>query len=162
MSMLDAHIPQLVASQSAFAAKAGLMRSTIGQAEQEAMSAQAFHAGESAAAFQAAHARFVAAAAQINTLLDVAPANLGDAAGTDMAGYAGTLQSLGADIASEQAALQAGWQGDTGMSYQAWQAQWNQAMEQLVLAYRAMAGTHENNTTSMLARDAAEGAKWGG
>ncbi|MCV7234659.1 type VII secretion protein EsxS, partial [Mycobacterium branderi] len=41
MSMLDAHIPQLVASQSAFAAKAGLMRSTIGQAEQEAVSAQA-------------------------------------------------------------------------------------------------------------------------
>ena len=39
------------------------------------------------------------------------------------------------------------------MSYQAWQAQWNQAMEQLVLSYRAMAGTHENNTTSMLARD---------
>ena len=59
----------------------------------------------------------------------------------DMAGYAGTLQSLGADIASEQAALQAGWQGDTGMSYQAWQAQWNQTMEQLVLSYRAMAGT---------------------
>ena len=76
MSMLDAHIPQLVASQSAFGAKAGLMRSTIGQAEQEAMSAQAFHAGESAAAFQAAHARFVAAAAKINTLLDVAQANL--------------------------------------------------------------------------------------
>jgi hypothetical protein len=25
-----------------------------------------------------------------------------------------------------------------------------------------MAGTHENNTTSMLARDQAEGAKWGG
>jgi hypothetical protein len=48
------------------------------------------------------------------------------------------------------------------MSYQAWRAQWNQAMEQLVLAYRAMAGTHENNTTSMLARDQAEGAKWGG
>ena len=37
----------------------------------------------------------------------------------DMAGYAGTLQSLGADISAEQAALQAGWQGDTGMSYQA-------------------------------------------
>jgi ESAT-6 family protein len=53
----------------------------------------------------------------------------------DMAGYAGTLQGLGTDIASEQAALSAGWQGDTGMSYQAWQAQWNQAMEQLVLAY---------------------------
>jgi hypothetical protein len=25
-----------------------------------------------------------------------------------------------------------------------------------------MASTHENNTTSMLARDSAEGAKWGG
>jgi hypothetical protein len=30
------------------------------------------------------------------------------------------------------------------------------------LAYRAMAGTHETNTTSMLARDQAEAAKWGG
>src|SRR6185437_8429500 len=75
---------------------------------------------------------------------------------------AGTLQSLGADISAEQAALQSAWQGDTGMSYQAWQAQWNQALEQLVLSYRAMASTHENNTTSMLARDSAEGAKWGG
>jgi len=45
------------------------------------------------------------------------PAMMAHAA--DMAGYAGTLQSLGADISSEQAALQAGWQGDTGMSYQA-------------------------------------------
>ncbi|BBY06720.1 MAG TPA: WXG100 family type VII secretion target [Mycobacterium sp.] len=80
----------------------------------------------------------------------------------DMAGYAGTLQALGSDIASEQAALSSAWQGDTGMTYQAWQAQWNQAMEQLVLSYRAMAGTHETNTTSMLARDQAEAAKWGG
>ena len=80
----------------------------------------------------------------------------------DMSGYAGTLSSLGADIASEQAALSNAWQGDTGLSYQVWQAQWNQALEQLVLSYRAMASTHENNTTSMLARDSAEGAKWGG
>jgi hypothetical protein len=36
------------------------------------------------------------------------------------------------------------------------------SIEQLVLAYRAIAGTHEMNTTSMLARDHAEGAKWGG
>ncbi|SGM42497.1 PPE family protein [Mycobacterium tuberculosis] len=50
MSLLDAHIPQLIASHTAFAAKAGLMRHTIGQAEQQAMSAQAFHQGESAAA----------------------------------------------------------------------------------------------------------------
>jgi uncharacterized protein YukE len=85
MSLLDANIPQLVASQSAFSAKAGLMRHTIGQAEQEAMSAQAFHVGQSAAAFQAAHARFVEVAARINTLLDIAQANLGDAAGTYVA-----------------------------------------------------------------------------
>ncbi len=85
MSMLDAHIPQLVAAQSAFSAKAALMRSTISQAEQEALSAQAFHAGESSAAFQAAHARFVEVAARINTLLDIAQANLGEAAGTYVA-----------------------------------------------------------------------------
>jgi uncharacterized protein YukE len=83
--MLDAHIPQLAAAESAFGAKAALMRSTISQAEQEAMSAQAFHVGESAAAFQAAHARFVEMAARVNMLLDVAQANLGDAAGTYVA-----------------------------------------------------------------------------
>ena len=79
MSFLDAHIPQLVASESAFGAKAALMRSTISQAEQAAMSAQAFHVGESSAAFQAAHARFVEAAARVNMLLDMAQTNLGDA-----------------------------------------------------------------------------------
>ena len=61
----------------------------------------------------------------------------------------------------EQAALRGAWQGDTGMTYQAWQAQWNTALEELVRAYRAMASTHEMNTTSMAARDQAEGAKWG-
>ncbi len=85
MSLLDAHIPQLVAAQSAFVSKSALMRSTISQAEQEAVSAQAFHQGESSVAFQAAHARFVEAAARINTLLDIAQANLGDAAGTYVA-----------------------------------------------------------------------------
>jgi WXG100 family type VII secretion target len=80
----------------------------------------------------------------------------------EMNGYAGTLTAVGADIASEQAALAGAWQGDTGMTYQAWQVQWNQAMEELVHAYRAMAGTHEMNTMSMQARDQAEGAKWGG
>lgn len=85
MSLLDAHIPQLVASESAFGAKAALMRSTISQAEQAAMSAQAFHIGESAAAFQAAHARFVEVAAKVNVLLDVAQANLGDAGATYVA-----------------------------------------------------------------------------
>ncbi|BBX72756.1 type VII secretion protein EsxS [Mycobacterium shinjukuense] len=85
MSLLDAHIPQLVASQSAFAAKAALMWHTIGEAEQSALSAQAFHQGESAVAFQGAHARFMEAAGKINTLLDIAQANLGEAAGTYVA-----------------------------------------------------------------------------
>ncbi|GLE51143.1 WXG100 family type VII secretion target [Mycobacterium montefiorense] len=88
------------------------------------------------------------------------PAMLSHAA--DMSGYAGTMQALGVDISTEQAALQNAWQGDTGMTYQLWQVQWNQAMEALVQSYRAMAGTHENNTLAMFARDTAEAAKWGG
>lgn len=87
------------------------------------------------------------------------PAMLAHAA--EMTGYAGTLQAVGADIAAEQATLSSAWAGDTGMTYQAWQAQWNQAMEELVRAYHAMASTHEANTMSMLARDQAEAAKWG-
>jgi uncharacterized protein YukE len=85
MSLLDAHIPQMLASEAAFGAKAALMRSTIAQAEQAAQSAQAFHIGESAGAFQAAHARFVELSAKINALLDVAQANVGDAAGSYIA-----------------------------------------------------------------------------
>ncbi|KZS85794.1 WXG100 family type VII secretion target [Mycobacterium persicum] len=79
----------------------------------------------------------------------------------DMSGYAGTLQGLGADIATEQSALSNAWQGDTGMTYQGWQAQWNDAMQDLVRAYHSMASTHENNTLAMNARDIAEAAKWG-
>lgn len=80
---------------------------------------------------------------------------------SEMAGYAGALHAVGADIASEQATLAAAWQGDTGTTYQAWQAQWNTSLEELVRAYRSMASTHETNTMSMNARDQAEGAKWG-
>ncbi|MDA4110794.1 type VII secretion protein EsxS [Mycolicibacterium holsaticum] len=85
MSLLDAHIPQLVSSEAAFSAKAALMRSTIAQAEQAAQSAQAFHIGESSAAFQAAHARFLEVSARVNSLLDIAQVNLGDAAGSYVA-----------------------------------------------------------------------------
>ncbi|MCG7607748.1 type VII secretion protein EsxS [Mycolicibacterium sp. (ex Dasyatis americana)] len=85
MSLLDAHIPQLIASEAAFGAKAALMRSTIAQAEQAAMSSQAFHMGEASAAFQAAHARFVEVSAKVNALLDIAQLNLGDAASTYVA-----------------------------------------------------------------------------
>ena len=85
MSLLDAHIPQLVASEAAFSAKAALMRSTIAQAEGAAQTSQAFHMGESAVAFQAAHARFIEVSAKVNSLLDIAQANIGDAAGTYVA-----------------------------------------------------------------------------
>ena len=95
MSLLDAHIPQLIASESAFGAKASLMRSTIAQAEQEAMAAQAFHVGESSAAFQAAHARFVEAGAKVNTLLDLAQANLGEAGATYVAQDAAAASTYG-------------------------------------------------------------------
>lgn len=40
----------------------------------------------------------------------------------DMAGYTGTTQSLGADIASERTAPSRACQGDLGMSHQDWQA----------------------------------------
>ena len=86
------------------------------------------------------------------------PAMLGHAG--EMTGYAGTLQALGADILAEQGALQASWEGDTGMTYQQWQQQWNQALEELQTSYRAMASTHEQNALTMPGRDAAEGAKW--
>ncbi len=39
----------------------------------------------------------------------------------------GHAADLGADIASEQAVLSSAWQGDTGITYQGWQTQWNQA-----------------------------------
>lgn len=78
----------------------------------------------------------------------------------EMQGHHGALQAVGSGIASEQSALAANWQGDTGMTYQAWQAQWNSAMEQLTSSYRAMADVHEQNTMTMHGRDAAEGAKW--
>ncbi len=85
MSLLDAHIPALVAAEGTFGAKTALMRSTISQAESAALSAQAFHVGESSVAFQAAHARFVEVAAKVNALLDIAQINLGEAAATYVA-----------------------------------------------------------------------------
>lgn len=86
------------------------------------------------------------------------PAMLGHAG--EMNGYGAALRSVGSGIASEQGALAVGWTGETGSSYQAWQQQWNTALDELVNAYHAMTQSHENNTTTMLARDQAEGAKW--
>ena len=78
MGYLDVNAPQLFTSQSSFEDKASLMRSTMAAAEQSAVAAQATHQGESATAFQAAHAHFVEAAAKINSLLDIASAQLGE------------------------------------------------------------------------------------
>nr|WP_237164862.1 WXG100 family type VII secretion target [Mycobacteroides franklinii] len=64
----------------------------------------------------------------------------------EMNTYSGVLTALGADLAAQQASLQAAWHGDTSMSQAAWQAQWNTAMEELIRAYRAMGTTHETNT----------------
>ncbi|ORX14149.1 WXG100 family type VII secretion target [Mycobacterium xenopi] len=88
------------------------------------------------------------------------PAMLGHVG--EMTGYGAAIRSVGSAISSEQGALAAGWVGDTGMTYQSWQTQWNTALDELINAYHQMTSAHENNTTSMLARDQAEGAKWGG
>ncbi|MCV7194260.1 WXG100 family type VII secretion target [Mycolicibacterium brumae] len=98
MSFLDAHIPQLVASEANFGAKTALMRSTISAAEQSAVSAQAFHQGEASAAFQAAHARFMEAATKVNVLLDLAQANLGEAGATYVAQDAANAGAYGTAV----------------------------------------------------------------
>lgn len=85
MGLLDANIPQLIGSQSTFADQSAAYRSTLAQAEGSAVAAQAFHQGESSAAFQQAHARFIEAAAKSNVLLDVAQQNIGEGASTYVA-----------------------------------------------------------------------------
>lgn len=79
-----------------------------------------------------------------------------------MDAHNGTLTAASAAVASEQAALAGGWQGDTGMSYQQWQQQWNSASENMRMGYRAMTDAYRNGTMQMAARDQAEGAKWAG
>lgn len=78
MGMLDANIPQMHSSSNSFLDQASLMRSTLAQAETTASEAQAYHQGESAAAYQVAHARFVEATAKANTLLDIAGQNINE------------------------------------------------------------------------------------
>jgi WXG100 family type VII secretion target len=88
------------------------------------------------------------------------PAMLGHAG--EMTGYGSALRGVGSAVAGEQGALAAGWTGSTGMSYQAWQTQWNQLLDELIMAYHNMTQAHESNTMSMMSRDQSEGAKWGG
>ena len=87
------------------------------------------------------------------------PGKMGTSA--EMTGQAAALNAMGGTVQAEQAALGAAWQGPTGMTYQAWQQQWNQALEQTTQGLRGMSQAHEDNTAHMMARDAAEGAKWG-
>ena len=72
----------------------------------------------------------------------------------------GGLRSVGSALGAEQGALAANWQGDSGMTYQSWQQQWNSAHEELTSSYQAMTDAHRNNTLTMWGRDQAEGAKW--
>src|SRR5690625_898576 len=95
MGLLDANIPQLVSSEAGFSAKSSLMRSTMAQAEQSALSSQAFHQGEASAAFQAAHMRFVEVAGKVNMLLDLAQVNLGEAGSTYVATDAAAASAYG-------------------------------------------------------------------
>lgn len=101
MGLLDANVPQLLSSSSSFQDQAALMRSTIHQAESSAVAAQAFHQGESATAFQSAHARFVEASGKINVLLDLGGQNINEGAST----YSAQDASGASDIASAAGSL---------------------------------------------------------
>lgn len=105
MGLLDANVSQLVSSSSSFSDQATLMRGTIQQAESSAVGAQATHQGESSAAFQMAHARFVEAATKINTLLDIGGQNINEGAGAYTAqdsaaatDYTSTVGSLPSNV----------------------------------------------------------------
>ena len=100
MGLLDVQTAQLVSSEGSFSDQAGMMRSLIGTAESQAQAAQGFHQGESAAAFQAAHARFVEASQKINQLIDIASANLGEGASTYVAQDAAGAGDISAAIGS--------------------------------------------------------------
>jgi uncharacterized protein YukE len=82
MSLLDAQTPAIFSASASFTDQSAMMRGALNAAESTAMQAQAFHVGESATAFQAAHARFIEATAKINALLDIASANQNEAGST--------------------------------------------------------------------------------
>ena len=80
---------------------------------------------------------------------------------SSMEGTNAQLMSVGSGIASEQASLAANWNGDTGTSYQAWQTQWNSAMEELTGSHRQLKDAIGGNNRTMMMRDQGEGSKWG-
>ena len=66
-NFLDANVPQMASSAAGVQDAASMFRTTLHQAESTAAQAQAFHQGESSAAFQSSHARFVSGATKLNT-----------------------------------------------------------------------------------------------
>lgn len=100
MGLVDVNIAGLTSAQGGIGGASAAMRSTISAAEQSAVSSQAFHQGESSAAFQASHARFLEAATKVNVLMDLAEAQLGEGATTyvvqDMAGATDMQATVGA------------------------------------------------------------------
>ena len=82
MGMLDTNVPAMISAGHSFGENVAIYKSTLAQAEQAAQSAQAFHRGESALAFQQAHARFVETANKVNALLAVAEQNVHEGATT--------------------------------------------------------------------------------
>ena len=81
-NFLDANVPQMASSAAGVQDAASMFRTTLHQAESTAAQAQAFHQGESSAAFQSSHARFVSGATKLNTLLDIAGMNTHEAGQT--------------------------------------------------------------------------------
>jgi uncharacterized protein YukE len=101
MGLLDANAPQMFTSHASFHDQAVQFNSTVSQAENTAVAAQAFHQGESSVAFQQAHMQFVEAGTKLQQLLTLAGNNIGEGAqtyvtqdgagATDMAHTAGML-----------------------------------------------------------------------
>lgn len=93
MGMLDANVPQQMASAAGVQDAATMFQSTLHQAEATAQQALAFHQGDSSMAFQQAHARFLEGSQKLHALLATAGMNTqdagqeytaADAAGADM------------------------------------------------------------------------------
>lgn len=78
----------------------------------------------------------------------------------EMRTHNASLRSIGSTIGTEQAALAANWQGDTGMTANQWLSQWNQAQEELAQRHNNLVEIHEQNTMNMMNYDQNEAAKW--
>jgi len=82
MGLLDTNVPAMITAGHSFGENVSMYRSTLAQAEQAAQAAQGFHQGESAVAYQQAHARFIETANKVSTLLSTAEAHIHEGAGT--------------------------------------------------------------------------------